>query len=77
MDDVEVIESGDDGIADEIKKRMKLIDGKLNEIRVIRAEIRELNKKKVRKRPITIRVPADKRDEIKKRIEEILGEYEG
>ena len=77
MDDVEVIESGDDGIAREIKKRMKLIDGKLNEIRVIRAEIRELNKKKVRKRPITIRVPADKRDEIKKRIEEILGEYEG
>ena len=77
MDDVEVIESGDDGIADEIKKRMKLIDGKLNEIRVIRAEIRELNKKKVRKRPITIRVPADKRDEIKKRIEEILGEYGG
>ncbi len=77
MDDVEVIESGDDGIADEIRKRMKLIDGKLNEIRVIRAEIRELNKKKVRKRPITIRVPADKRDEIKKRIEEIMGEYDG
>ncbi len=77
MDDVEVIESGDEGIADEIKKRMKQIDVKLKEIRVIRAEIRELNKKKVRKRPITIRVPADKRDEIKKKIEEIIGEYEG
>jgi len=76
MDDNEIIEAGDEGIADEIKKRMKLIDGKLNEIRIIRAEIRELNKKKVRKRPITIRVPADKRDEIKKKIEEIMGEYE-
>ncbi|MCK5699020.1 MAG: hypothetical protein KAH93_04170 [Candidatus Aenigmarchaeota archaeon] len=77
MDDVEVIEAGDETIADEIKKRMKLIDGKLNEIRKIRAEIRELNKKKAKKRPITIRVPADKRDEIKKKIEEIIGEYDG
>ncbi len=76
MDDVEVIEAGDEGIADEIKKRMKLIDVKLKEIREIRAEIRELNKKKIKKRPITIRVPADRRDEIKKRIEEIMGEYE-
>jgi len=76
MDDVEVIEAGDETIADEIKKRMKLIDGKLNEIRKIRAEIRELNKKKAKKRPITIRVPADKRDEIKKKIEEIIWEYE-
>ena len=77
MDDAEVIEAGDEAIACEIKKRMKMIDVKLKEIREIRAEIRELNKKKVRKRPITIRVPADKRDEIKKRIEEIIGEYEG
>lgn len=77
MDDAEVIEAGDEAIACEIKKRMKMIDAKLKEIREIRAEIREINKKKVRKRPITIRVPADKRDEIKKKIEEIIGEYEG
>jgi len=69
------IESGDEKIGEEIKKRMKQIDAKLKEIREIRAEIRELNKKKQKKRPITIHVPAEKKEEIEKKIKELIDQY--
>lgn len=59
----------------EIKKRMKLIEGKLKEIRDIRAEIREINKNRAKKRAITIHVPRDKKEEIQKRIKEIMEDY--
>ncbi len=59
----------------EIKKRMKLIEGKLKEIREIRAEIREINKSRTKKRFITIHVPRDKKEEIQKRIKEMMEEY--
>lgn len=75
MNDNIEIESGDEGIGEEIKKRMKQIDAKLKEIREIRAEIRELNKKKQKKRPITIHVPAEKKEEIEKKIKEIIEQY--
>ncbi len=75
IDDNIEIEAGDEKIGEEIKKRMKQIDAKLKEIRVIRAEIRELNKKKAKKRPIIIHVPAEKKEEIEKKIKEIIEEY--
>ena len=71
----------DDGLNEEdpaeieIKKRMKLIEGKLKEIREIRAEIREINKNRTKKRFITIHVPKDKKEEIQKRIKEMMEEY--
>ncbi len=71
----EDLDLGDEAIEEEIKKRMKLIESKLKEIREIRAEIRELNKKKFKKRAITIRVPKDKKEEIEKKIKEIIDEY--
>lgn len=65
----------DDPAELEIKKRMKLIEGKLKEIREIRAEIREINKNRLKKRFITIHVPRDKKEEIQKRIKEMMEEY--
>lgn len=65
----------DDPAELEIKKRMKLIEGKLKEIREIRAEIREINKNRAKKRFITIHVPRDKKEEIQKRIKEMMEEY--
>ena len=53
-----------------IKEKMKVIEGKLKEIRDIRGEIRELNKQRVKKRAITVHVPSDKKEEIQKRIRE-------
>lgn len=66
---------GNEDVDDEIKRKMKLIDGKMKEIRELRVEIRELNKRKAKKRAIRINVPADKKEEIQKRIKEIMDEY--
>ena len=66
----------EEDIEEEIKKRMKDIDKKLKEIRDIRKEIRDLNRQKVKKRPLTIHVPAEKKDEIEKKIKELMEEYE-
>lgn len=72
----EVISLGEEAVDEEIKKRMKVIDAKMKEIRELRVEIRELNKKRVKKRAITLHVPADKKEEIRKRIKELMEEYE-
>ncbi|MFH1432477.1 MAG: hypothetical protein ABIG84_04630 [archaeon] len=73
MDDE--ITFGNEDVDEEIKKKMKLIEGKMKEIRELRVDIRELNKRKAKKRAIRINVPADKKEEIQKRIKEMMEEY--